>query len=209
MIMYVNNNTTVASGTQTLCALAMLMLAGPAQSLELSRALTRVDWVHPPDPGAPAYAELTFSAEISSLEAVEGDVVATWEIVGGIEPVPFEIIIPEGCFQRTGRWLQVRDFQGCGVKAVLETADAGQITMPIDSFSAVLAERSGVARLSISTAISTATEIGDLSSLVLGTVGGGRQSVKIGPAQASLLPNSVEVVGFDPQPEPPANPGRY
>ncbi len=190
----------------TLCGLSIVLLASPAQAFELSRGSTRAEWVGPTEEGAPPYIDLNTSAEIRGLETSYGELTVTWEAVGGIEPAPFKLIIPARCFRPEEGSIQVRNYRSCGVKAVLELADVDQLSLPIQAFTAVVTERSGTTRVSITAAVDSATDIGDMASMMLGAIGGGRQIVQVGDASASLLPNVVNVFGFDPQPEPPANP---
>jgi hypothetical protein len=83
----------------------------------------------------------------------------------------------------------------------------GEISLPIHALSASVSRRLDHGRITIIAAVGTATEWGDVASVILGVIGGGTQNMQIGRASASLLPNAVEVVGFDPQPEPPARAG--
>ena len=47
------------------------------------------------------------------------DVIVTWRRAGGIQPQPFRIAIPAGCFVETRNAFVVRD-TGCGVRIILD-----------------------------------------------------------------------------------------
>ncbi len=192
-----------------LASLSLLVLAAPVQALELGQTSTRAAYVVPDEDSGASYIDFSANAELSGIETVADDIITTWEIAGGIEPTPFRLVIPAECFQLEDASLQVRYFRSCGVKAVLESAEFGEVGLPIQAFTAVVTERRGSARLSITAAIDGNTEAGDLTAVILGTIGGGKQTVSIGRASAARLPSGIEVFGFDPQPEPPARGGRY
>ena len=187
---------------KTLAAALALALSGPAMALELTRTETSATRIVPPDPVRP-YLEMSFQAELLRLTDVAGDVVVGWGEVGGIQPTPFRLVIPADCFGRSAGSLQVRNHRACGVAAEL-TAPNGDVTaLPIYAFSAVLTDARGYGRLAISAAMGFESPAGDLSSVVLSKFGGAEQSVAIGEDSASLLPNDLTLLGFNPQPEPP------
>lgn len=187
---------------KTGAAVLALALSGPAVALELTRAETSATRMVPPDPIRP-YLEVSFQAELLRLTEAGGEVVIGWGEVGGIDPTPFRVVIPADCFGRSAGSLQVRNHRACGVAAEL-TAPNGEVTaLPIFAFSAVLTNVRGYGRLALSAAVGVETPGGDLSSLLLSRFGGAEQSVVIGEESASLLPNDLTVLGFNPQPEPP------
>lgn len=191
-----------------LIALGLMAFAGHSLALELGQTSTRAVYLAPGGKGSP-YIDVAASAELRGIRTLAGDVVTTWEIFGGIEPTPFRIVIPEECFESEEASLQVRFYRGCGVRAVLESPEVGEIEISIQAFTAVLTKRSDYGRLAITAAIDTRTEVGDVAAVVLGTIGGGRQTVSIGRSSAARLPSGIEVFGFDPQPEPPAGLDRF
>jgi hypothetical protein len=187
---------------KTWAAVAALALTGPALALELNRAETSATRIVPPDPIRP-YLEVSFQAELLRLTETAGEVVVGWGEVGGVQPTPFRLVIPADCFARSAGSLQVRNHRACGVSAEL-TAPNGEVNvLPVFAFSAVLTEVRGYGRLAVSAAVGVESRAGDLSSVLLSTFGGAEQSVVIGEDSASLLPNDLTVLGFNPQPEPP------
>lgn len=183
-------------------ALLALAISGPAAAIELTRAETSAARVNPPEPVRP-YLELAFNAEINRLAETGGELVVSWEDAGGIDPTPFLLRIPAECFVRGGGSLLVRNHRACGVTAEL-TGPSGQVAMlPVFALSAVLTEVRGFGRLAVSAAIGVELRDGDLTSVLLGSIGGARQTVIIGDDSGSLVPNDLTVLGFNPQPEPP------
>ncbi len=183
-------------------ALLALATSSPAGAIELMRAETSAARVNPPEPVRP-YLELAFNAEIDRLVETGGDLVVSWEEVGGIDPTPFLLRVPADCFVRGGGSLLVQNHRTCGVTAEL-TGRSGQVAvLPVFAFSAVLTEVRGYGRLAISAAIGIESRIGDLTGVLLTTIGGAEQTVIIGEDSGSLVPNELTVLGFNPQPEPP------
>lgn len=186
-----------------LFAAAALLCAPLAQAFELNRAETSAEWFVPTEPIRP-YLELSFSAELGAVESTDGDLSVGWGEVGGIDPTPFRLVVPAECMVRDSGSMLVRAFRACGVSAQLTTPEGRILDLPIYAFSAVMTERRGFARLSLSAAVGVDSEAGDVTSDLLGTIGGATQSVSIGDASGSLLPNDIGIRGFNPQPEPPA-----
>ena len=183
-------------------ALVALLWNNIAGAFELTNAKTSAAWAVPPEPIKP-YIDLTFSAELVRLSSADGDLVVTWEDAGGVEPQPFKIVIPAECFVREAGSLQVRNFRACGVEALLTSVRGDIISLPVYAFSTVMTQRRDYGRLSMSAAIGVDDRTGDLTSVILAVIGGAEQEVAIGSESASLLPNDISVLGFNPQPEPP------
>jgi hypothetical protein len=184
-------------------ALASIILAFPVQAFELTRTSTQARWVNAAE--VAPYVDLAFSAEITRVTTAEGDLIASWtgNDVMGIQPTPFQLFIPADCFRSSAGSLQVRNHRACGVKAIVEVDSLGQLELPIYALSATLTEWAGYARLTITAAIGTGSVVGDLTNTLLGSLGGASQQVQIGSESGSLYPNAIEVLGFNPQPEPP------
>ena len=184
--------------------LCISLLGASAEALELQQTSTQARYVAAAE--VQPYVDLNFGAEIRRVTTSEGDLVASWtgSAVMGVQPTPFQLFIPADCLRLVAGSLQVRNYRACGVKATVSVDRIGPVELRIHAFTATLTQtRGGFARLSINAAIGGTTAVGDLSSSILGSLGGASQTVRIGSASASLLPNSIEVLGFNPQPEPP------
>lgn len=182
---------------------AVSVWASLVSAFELTSAETSASWVAPEEPVAP-YLNLNFNAELGSLASIESDVVISWEEVGGIEPTPFQVIIPAGCFVSDGRSLSVRNHRRCGVMALLTDQSGVEYSLPISTFSAALTPIREYGRLSFSASLYPTTTEGDVTAVLLGIIGGAQQTVMIAGESSSLLPNDLSIRGFNPQPEPPA-----
>src|SRR5690606_35852657 len=65
--------------------------------------------------------EVQFAAAFTGgLPDLRDDVEIGWGRVGGIDPEPFRVLIPAGCFSETRRGFRVRDFAACGVQMWLQ-----------------------------------------------------------------------------------------
>jgi hypothetical protein len=97
--------------------------AAPATTFEIAGAKTEAA-IAATAAGTPVI-QLKFAAALAFDGApdLSDDVFVGWQEVGGVDPQPFRILIPAGCFvDRGDRGFQLRDFQACGVQIV---ADAG------------------------------------------------------------------------------------
>ena len=128
---------------------------------------------------------------------LESDLVATWQRAGGIDPTPFRVLIPAGCFVTERERLHVRG-TSCGVQVSLE----GRL-LEVETFAAVAVPPEPVMpgdplRLRIRLAI-----VGDASraSELLSTLGGAEVSLTIGRESADALPKRINAVsGINPTP---------
>ena len=78
----------------------------------------------------------TFRARLTGgTIAFDEDVLIGWEEVGGIEPVPFKILIPAGCFISSRGGVVVDDFLACSVRITAELA-RGPTDLTIREFEA-------------------------------------------------------------------------
>lgn len=189
---------------------AALVLSGVANAeLELLTAKTSAVLTERPS-DVPTYVDVSFNAELTRLEPTAGGVVITWNDAGGIQPTPFideasgidptpfQVFIPESCFRSIAGSMQVVNYRSCGVKAKVTTDSGFAFELPFYALTAVMTERRGYVRLSISASIGTEVPEGDVSNIVLGKIGGSKQSVVLGRDEASLIINSVDAVGFNP-----------
>ncbi len=116
------------------------------------------------------------------------DVVATWQRAGGIDPTPFRIVIPAGCFVVERDRLRVRG-TSCGVQVYLESE-----LLEVETFAAVafLPEPEGPAdtlqfRVRLNIVIDPAG-----SGSVLSTLGGAEVSLTIGREGGVAVPTSID-----------------
>ena len=148
---------------------------------------------------------LGFSAALlfDGLPDLSDDVAIGWQEVGGVDPIPFRILIPAGCFVelRRDRGFAVRDFRSCGVE-MLTSRGAGLVR--IDAFTARLAMMDdGSYRLNVTAMFADAPAdippdpIHEFVDLLAGRV------VEIGIASASSMApplRAVTVSGIEPTP---------
>ncbi len=127
----------------------------------------------------------------------ETDIVATWQRVGGIDPTPFRIVIPAGCFVAERDRLRVRG-TSCGVQVYLESE-----LLEVETFAALAFPPEPVApgdplqfRVRMTVVADSAR-----SSSVLSTLGGAEVSLTIGRESAVALPKSIDAfAGIEPEP---------
>ncbi len=127
----------------------------------------------------------------------ESDIVSTWQQAGGIQPTPFRILIPAGCFVAQRDRLRVNG-TFCGVQVSLD----GEI-VEVDGFFARAYPPEPVnpgdpLRLGIRFSL----EVDEArSSNLLSTLGGAEVSIAIGRESALALPKSIDAVsGVQPTP---------
>lgn len=185
----------------TVGLIAAVTLANPVWGFDIERTRTSAEIVlFPPDPLTPAIA-LTFRAQLLDARSVDPteDVGVNWEQFGGIEPQPFNILIPAGCFV-PNRGFHVENFRRCGVEITVDFG-RGPIALSIREFQARFlppnSTRDRPARLDIKTVF---TDDGRESD-ILGTVGASAVEIFFGEESAASLMNSMEAVS-GPQPQP-------
>ena len=157
--------------------------------------------------------QLTFAAELLSNSGpdVSDDVVVTWQEVGGVEPEPFRVRIPAGCFRdRRGRGFYVDDFRSCGVQLSVASSARGFALLEIVDFRARLLHlEDGASRFDIVTSVVPPDPIVPPDPVVpptaagafLGLVGGAAVEIAIGSESSASPPlRIVTVSGVEPQP---------
>ena len=159
--------------------------------------------------------QLTFAAELvdagSDGPAVSDDVVVGWQEVGGVEPVPFRILIPAGCFvDRRGLGFYVDDFSTCGVQMSADSGARVLVLLEIVDFQARFVRgRDGTSRLDIVTSFIPPDPIVPPDPIIppdpvrafLGVLGGAAVEVAIGSESSAVAPLRIETVaGIEPQP---------
>ena len=183
----------------TTAAILVALVSIPSRALQLMAAETAANIAVPPAPVQPFLA-LRFSGELVGHADGRGDLIVTWEDAGGIEPTPFRILIPAGCFQPGEGSLMVPAFRTCGVSAVYRSLQGTEEQLRLRAFNASIVRRRGYARLEISAAIVSR----GIGTDILGALGGAAMQVAVDGQQSNVvLPTGIEVVGFNPQPEPP------
>jgi hypothetical protein len=176
-------------------------LVPSALALDLGRTKTEIGIVESAV-GAPNFLQLSFRAEIGPEipDLRRDDVVAGWQEVGGIQPEPFRVLIPAGCFVSRRDSYFVEDFRTCGVQIVLGSARE-YVTLTILDFDARVAARSdGSYRFDIMTDFYPPDAIIPPDAIV-GALGGA--GVRIGMGGQSAAAKAVRaatVSGVAPEP---------
>jgi hypothetical protein len=186
-------------------------LAAPASGFEIPR--TKTEAVIQTSTSGDEIVQLTFVAELVNEGGpdVSDDVVVTWQEVGGIEPTPFRILIPAGCFRdRRGRGFYVDDFRACGVELSVASSARGLALLEIVDFQARLLHRDdGASRFDIVTSVIPPDPVVPPDPIVppspgrafLGIVGGAAVEIAIGSESSAAAPLRIETVsGVEPQP---------
>ena len=144
---------------------------------------------------SPAGVHVEFESEMISdriPEVVGTDVIVTWEIAGGVEPTPFRILIPAGCFVGD-RSFFVDDFRACGVTATLHRGFGLETPLQLSEFEASLTpRRDGTHRLDVQAG---GNPPDNNAPAILGTLGGGTVEITIGHAVKTVLLNVEAVSG--------------
>ena len=156
--------------------------------------------------------QLTFVAELTSDSGpdVSDDVVVTWQEVGGVEPEPFRVLIPAGCFRDLrGRGFYVDDFRSCGVQLSVASSARGFAVLEIVDFRARLLHLDGTSWFDIVTSVIPPDPVVPPDPIVpptaagafLGLVGGAAVEIAIGSESSAAPPlRIVTVSGIDPTP---------
>jgi hypothetical protein len=188
----------------------VVSLVSTALGFEISRSRTRVEVMNsaagarlmhlnfradfPPDPGFPP-------------DPTRVAVAIGWQEVGGVEPEPFIIQIPAGCFVPVRDGFRVRDFRTCGVQATFGTDASGAPRLvPILAYDArFLQGVDGGHQITQEASLSSPTAGGvggeDVTPFFLGALGGAAVQIMIGPERAEARPRVVvTVAGIEPEP---------
>ena len=183
-----------------LTALAALLVTATAQGgiePQPFRAKTDAGIVISPA-GAPL-VQLNFTAELTKVpEFTKANVEFGWGTVGGIQPEPFRVFIPAGCFVATRRGFHVDDFRACGVQIAFVSDARSPGFLTITDFDArIVPSADGPYRVDI-----VARFIGaGREHSILGALGGAPVRIAIGGESAISPPlRVVTVSGVDPQP---------
>ena len=146
---------------------------------------------------------LNFKAQLSNDigDLTSTDVLATWQNVGGVSPVPFKVLIPAGCFVANrgfpNRGFHVGDFRSCGVQMTFDLG-LGPTALSIRDFEArVIPRRDGTLRFDMETSFMDNGQ----EAAVLGALGGAAVEIVIGSEMGTSLPTGIESVsGISPVP---------
>lgn len=201
----------VRAFTVSAAVVTAVVVGAPASAFEIARAKTqaRVDT----SASGAEIVRLTFVAELVNERspAVPDDVVVGWQEVGGIEPTPFRILIPAGCFMdRRGRGFYVSDFSFCGVQMSVGSSARGFALLEIVDFQArIVRDSDGTSRFDIVTRFVPPDPIIPPDPIVppdpvrafLGIVGGAAVEIAIGSESSAVAPLRTETVsGVEPEP---------
>ncbi|HSM05628.1 MAG TPA: hypothetical protein VK858_13520 [Longimicrobiales bacterium] len=148
--------------------------------------------------GEHGVVQMRLRAELGSVPDLAGqDVIATWEQAGGIEPQPFVVAMPAGCFARNERGYRVRDFEACGVRATL-----GGEAVPLLEFDAAM----GIEPQPFTPVLRIRAAMGIepqpfAAAPLLGTLAGSDFELAVGASRAGLPTQGIESVsGISPNP---------
>jgi hypothetical protein len=120
-------------------------------------------------------------------------VVVGWQTAGGVDPTPFRVLIPAGCFVPNAGF-HVGDFRACGVQLLF-----GRTALPIADFEASFRVASdGRGRLIMETIV----PLGGIEPTpFLGALGGSVVGISIGSESGRSFPVSTGTVsGVEPVP---------
>lgn len=142
---------------------------------------------------------VAFTAELTALPDLRAaDVDVGWQEVGGVEPEPFRVLIPAGCFVGA-RALRVEDFRSCGVVVTVGQDDGRATVLALADFAATIRSRDdGTHRFDVDARVFPPDPIHAL----LGIVGGAAVRIAVGSETSAVaLPDGVATVsGIDPEP---------
>ena len=178
-----------------------------ARGVEIARTKTEAGGVTSAA-GARAI-KLEFTAElINGIPDLTDDVEVGWQQVGGVEPTPFRIVMPAGCFVTGRRGAEVEDFQACGVEISVDSGARGRAHMAIMDFEAKgVARGDGRYRFDIVTTFVPPDPVHDTIPPdpiheILGILGGAAVQIAIaGETTMPSLPLRTETVsGIEPVP---------
>ena len=168
-----------------------------SERAELALASARTDARADVD-GERGVVQMRLQAELGAVPDLAGqDVIATWEQAGGIQPQPFVVAIPAGCFARNDRGYRVRDFEACGVRATL-----GGEAIPLLEFDAVM----GVSPQPFTPVLRIRAAMGIepqpfAAASLLGALAGSDFDLAVGASRAGLPTRGIESVsGISPNP---------
>ena len=119
----------------------------------------------------------------------------TWEKVGGIQPTPFKVSIPAGCFI-PNRGFHVEDFRDCRVELTVVLGEE-LVNLSIMEFEASLRPH-----LNRPASFVIETRFTDHERLpaILGALGGAAVEIAIGDEMGTALPVGVTTVAVPPSP---------
>ena len=198
---------------------AAIALAPPATAFELTRAETEAEVLQ--DAAGDRYVRLGFRADLLSAvppepvfppePILQDDVAVGWGEVGGIDPEPFIVLIPAGCFVDRGGF-RVEDFAGCGVEVSFDDA-AGTAFPALVEFAARIQQRgNGTARMDMEMVFAEPTgratpPIPAIMAALGGTPAGVAVTTDTGVMGAAAPVLKTEALsGIEPQPFFPPDP---
>ena len=189
---------------------AAVSLAGPAWAFEIVR--TRTDAGAQTSAAGATFIQLRFSAELVNEGGPNftDDVLVGWQEVGGIEPQPFRVLIPAGCFKPTRRGFRLGDFATCGVQLTVAASGRGVILLQVLDFDARVARRDdGTTRFDILASFVPPDPIIPPDPVVppdpvhgfLALIGGAAVQVAVGSEMSASPPLRAETLsGIEPVP---------
>ncbi len=127
----------------------------------------------------------------------ESDIVATWQRAGGIQPTPFRVLIPAGCFVEVRDRLRVNG-TSCGVQISLD----GKLLEADGFFARAFPPEPINPGEPLRLGIRVSVEFDEArANNLLSTLGGAEVSIAIGRARGVAIPKSIDAVsGIDPTP---------
>jgi hypothetical protein len=181
-----------------LLAPSSVFLETAAPGAEISRSRTEAVVVASAA-GARAI-KLEFTAElIDGIPDLMDDVEVGWQQVGGVEPTPFRVLMPAGCFATGRRGSRVEDFHACGVEVSMDSSQRGRIPMTLVDFEARgVARDDGIYRFDILATFIPPDPVHE----IFGVLGGA--AVRIATGSGTTMPSlplrTETVSGVDPVP---------
>ncbi|MEW5977727.1 MAG: hypothetical protein AB1898_18190 [Acidobacteriota bacterium] len=177
------------------CVMLASSLLSTLWGFDIRRAKTEAE-IGLDTAGAQA-VQLHFRAELTNNsfpDLARQRVVVGWQNAGGIDPQPFRVLIPAGCFVPNAGF-HVEDFRGCGVQMMF-----GRTVVNITEFEARFVVRTdGNARFALEATFGAVSGIDPTP--FLGPLGGSATQIVIGSESSAVPPSRAETVsGIDPQP---------
>jgi len=195
--------------TRTICPaagfLVAIALAAPAQAFDVARAETEAEILVSAETRN-LFIQFAVQADLAAVtpepifpeQIGEVDVLVGWEEVGGIDPTPFEVLIPAGCFVLS-RGYEVQN-PACGVQMTFYPDGRTPVSLSVAEFEAriiVTGERAETARFTMEALVTDDV----LLPAVMGTLGGAPLEIAVGTAMGMAPILKTEAVsGVEPTP---------